>query len=355
MQFRIKGVYSKEYRTANGDVRHYYYDRASGKRLPDDPESLAFLDRLREVRGQPKAPLVADRTLGALMKAFKKSSRYAKLRDTTRKEYDRHMRYLEPLSDTSVTNIRAVHADTIERVYIDKGKATLGAAMRRTLSLLLGFAVYPLDWIAGNPLHRKDIGERRRKSEVGQRPYEEHEIRAFRKANPRGTRARLAFEMDLCTGLRIEDLPTVAREQLLAGQISIITRKSRSHVVLPVSREAIAALHAFENTRRQHVEAGFTPSRYALCTLAGKRIGKRRISGELRDAYIAAGFEESQRTHALRYTAAVRLFELGLHYHDIAEIVGHATAEMAKKYTEKKRKVPLLRRQIDAIDENDLT
>jgi hypothetical protein len=38
--------------------------------------------------------------------------------------------------------------------------------------------------------------------------------------------------------LRIEDLPEVTREQLLSGQISITTGKSRSHVVLPVSREA---------------------------------------------------------------------------------------------------------------------
>jgi hypothetical protein len=36
---------------------------------------MAFLERLREIRGQPKAPPVADRTLGALMTTFKESPR----------------------------------------------------------------------------------------------------------------------------------------------------------------------------------------------------------------------------------------------------------------------------------------
>lgn len=55
-------------------------------------------------------------------------------------------------------------------------------------------------------------------------------------------------------------------------------------------------------------------------------------------AFTAAGFEKSQRTHALRYTAAIRLFELGTFtYDDIAEVTGHAMADMAQKYCRKKR------------------
>jgi hypothetical protein len=73
MQIRITGVYSKQYRTVKGDLRIYHCDRATGERLADDPESMACLERLREIRNQPKAPPVADRTLGALMKTFKGS------------------------------------------------------------------------------------------------------------------------------------------------------------------------------------------------------------------------------------------------------------------------------------------
>jgi hypothetical protein len=94
----------------------------------------------------------------------------------------------------------------------------------------------------------------------GPAALQENEIRAFRKSNPRGTRARLTFEIDLCTSLWIEDLPEVTREQLLSGQISNITGKSRSHVVLPVSREAAL----LQNSRRE----GFTTRIQAVRRMA---------------------------------------------------------------------------------------
>jgi site-specific recombinase XerD len=130
---------------------------------------------------------------------------------------------------------------------------------------------------------------------TGQAPYEEHEIRRFRKTNPLGTRARLVFELGLCTGLRMEDLPEVERKAVQSGRISIITEKSRTHVVVPVSKAAQEACAAFEATCRTYQGDAYKPSKYAICTLAGAKIGKRRISGEMRDAYEAAGFKESQR------------------------------------------------------------
>jgi hypothetical protein len=62
---------------------------------------------------------------------------------------------------------------------------------------------------------------------------------------------------------------------------------------------------------------------------------KQTVSGFMEAAL--AGFEEGQRLHALRYTAAVRLFERNLSYNDIAETTGHRMARMAQKYCEKRR------------------
>ncbi|MGP3698648.1 site-specific integrase [Rhodobacter sp. NSM] len=263
------------------------------------------------------------------------------MRATTRSEYDRHLKYLEALRDQPAAGFAQVHADALKTKYIAKGHKEPGHVVVRTLSVLLSYAVF-LKWFDRNPLFGLTVGEKRRKSEVGQRPYEEHEIAAFRDANPLGAGARLSFELALSTGFRIEDLPEVSRESVIAGQVTIITHKSGSLVVAPITEMARAALLALEDTRRAHMGAAFEPSRYAVSTLDGGKIAKRRLSGELRDAYIAAGFEEGQRTHGLSYTAAVRLFELGFHFDDIAELVGHAGADMTRKYLVKKHQAKLV-------------
>lgn len=41
--------------------------------------------------------------------------------------------------------------------------------------------------------------------------------------------------------------------------------------------------------------------------------------------------------HGLRYTAAARLREIGLDWKEIAAITGRQTAEMARKYSRRKR------------------
>ncbi|MEA5159818.1 site-specific integrase [Cereibacter johrii] len=350
----LPGIDTQRYRSSKtGLERVYYYHKATRTRLPDDPTSPEFLAMVRQLDAKgARRPVPADRTLGHLIELYKQSSWYLELRATTRSEYDRHLKYLEALRDQPAAGFTRVHADALKTKYLAKGHKELGHAVVRTLSVLLSYAVF-LKWFDRNPLFGRTVGEKRRRSEVGQRPYEEHEIGAFRDANPLGSRARLSFELALSTGFRIEDLPEVPRESVSAGQVTIITRKSGSLVVAPITEIARAALLAFEDTRRAHMGAAFEPSRYAVSTLDGGKIAKRRLSGELRDAYIAAGFEEGQRTHALRYTAAVRLFELGFHFDDIADLVGHAGADMTRQYLVKKRKAKLVGRLLDAIDPSD--
>jgi integrase len=58
----------------------------------------------------------------------------------------------------------------------------------------------------------------------------------------------------------------------------------------------------------------------------------------MRDAMTAAGLPSDCTLHGLRYTFATRAIELGLDWQTIESIVGHETAQMASKYTEKRRR-----------------
>jgi integrase len=68
----------------------------------------------------------------------------------------------------------------------------------------------------------------------------------------------------------------------------------------------------------------------------------------MRDAFRAASLPDDCTLHGLRYTFATRAIELGLDWQTIESIVGHKTAEMAVKYTEKRRRARLAIVSLDA-------
>jgi integrase len=68
----------------------------------------------------------------------------------------------------------------------------------------------------------------------------------------------------------------------------------------------------------------------------------------MRDAIRAASLPDDCTLHGLRYTFATRAIELGLDWQTIESIVGHKTAEMAFKYTQKRRRARLAIATLDA-------
>ena len=58
----------------------------------------------------------------------------------------------------------------------------------------------------------------------------------------------------------------------------------------------------------------------------------------MRHAMRDAGLPDDCTLHGMRYTFATRGLELGLDWQTVENIVGHRTAEMAFKYTEKRRR-----------------
>lgn len=102
--------------------------------------------------------------------------------------------------------IRPKHSEKLKQKYV--ATLALAKAISRTISLPLGYAAFPLEWIPNNPriAPKRGGAAKRHKTVVGQRPYEEQETSTFRRTNRLGTRARFAFEIALGTALRREDL-----------------------------------------------------------------------------------------------------------------------------------------------------
>ena len=236
MKLRIKGVYPKHKALADGRIVTYWYHRKTGARLPDDPESPVFLERVRELNsGKPARPAraagnrsgacetitpndgsgadeqpehrvpervvaapapepavvqspnssIPERCFKALVARYRISSEFLDLAASTRAEYERHMRYVEPaIGLASVAAFTADHMDRIMSKYPEN--PALRQAIRRTVSVLLSYAARTLKWIPSNPLLRTDKPRKRR--EEGQKPFTEPEIARYRETHPYGTR-----------------------------------------------------------------------------------------------------------------------------------------------------------------------
>lgn len=345
MKIRIKGIYSKKKRLASGQIAQYFYDRTTGARLPDDRSSASFHLAVERLRRTKAKPVPHARSFAQLVTEYRQSLKYKRLKESTRKEYDRHIRYLsEVLSSASVKDIHKRHVEIIMKKFADT--PTLALAIKRTLSILLAYAKDRLEWIDTNVCHGMETARDRR--EVGQKPYSEAEIAKFRAMNPVGSRARLIFETALGTAIRISDVGRIPPDAFESGSIHILTNKTGAEVVAGVTKQMLEAWRAWEAHRRRlhDVEPEF-----AVCAENGARLHKRTISEDMREAFERAGFEEGQRTHALRYTACVRMLESGYSYDDIAELTGHSMASMAKKYTQKRRAAQVRVRIFNSIDD----
>ena len=300
--------------------------------LGEDP-TPATIRKARAATAAP-TPVACDRVFKNLVAQYRASEYYTDLAPRTVKEYDRHIAtLLDALGSHQVAAIHPSHVRMIMRKF--STRKTLGRAIKRTLSVILTFAVEE-EWIATNPafdLEKKRRSKRRTEDEhgdrieAGQRPLEEIDIALIRLSNPVGTRRRATFEALLATGFRRGDLRRVPANLAELEHVALITNKRGVLVVAPVTSQLRQSAIAWNKTR---AETGLKPSRYLICSEKGTPLHERTVSADISAAFAAAGLP-NRGTHSLRYTAAVRLYELGVDIEDIAEYLGHSTAEMTRK------------------------
>lgn len=198
-----------------------------------------------------------------------------------------------------------------------------------------------------DPLLRMKSRKSERPSAEGQRPLEEGEVRAIRAANPVGSRGRLIFELELGTALRRSDVARVSADALRDGRITMKTRKTGADIIVAPTQAMIEAFNAYESAC---AAVGKPLGRLPLAGRCDKPLGERSISAEIEEVFKRAGQPDELRSHALRYTAAVRMVERGYTYGEIAKVCGHQMAAMTKKYCDKARRAPLRARDFDRID-----
>ncbi|NZD62923.1 tyrosine-type recombinase/integrase [Rhizobium sp. WYCCWR 11290] len=330
----------------HGNPRYYFRQAGRPKvRLFEAPYTEAFDDEVACGRlgipyvpkGKEPPPEVIDKgkkyaegTLGWLVIEYKRraagsvSGRTMKIR----------ARMLEEVCN-SLTPKKKIRRGSLpftamERKHIteirDEIRQTPGARndVVKALSAMFSWAIETADLLKANPCS----GIKRLKSGDGFHTWTEEEVCQFEDSHIPGSRARLALNIGLYTGFRLQTMAIAGRQHVSSdGWIKIRPQKTaRSSAVvveIPILPELQAAL-----------DEGPTGNMTFLITEYGKPFSVKGLGNKMRDWCDAAGLPHCSM-HGLRKAGATRAAENGATEKQLMAIYGWTTMEQAAYYTEK--------------------
>ena len=321
-------------------LRSRGHDRNRGDTIPRFGCAPSSLRR----SPQPSAPPAAVGTLAHLIDSYRAAPEFLTLGAKTRKDYGRYLYIVK--EKHGHRSVAAMPREAVFKLRDEfQGTPRTANYVVSVLRLILTYAEdrkgafrLPPHWT--NPARRP----KKLRTGDGHRPWEEAEIAAYRKHWQIGTLARVLFEAFLNTGQRGGDIAPMIRQQYFQGEIAVAQEKTKERVWIPASRDLREALDPWLK-EHEHVVLFPTPT--------GRPLKVDHMRHLMRDAIRAAALSDDCTLHGLRYSFATRAIEIGLDWQTIESIAGHRTAEMAVKYTEKRRRARLAVVTLDRGTKNE--
>jgi enterobacteria phage integrase len=303
---------------------YLYFRIGKGQRLrlPNDPSSPEFAEAYKaalagnfEARA-PKLPTVAPGSIAALVRSYKASSSYQKLRDTTKTGYSGRLREIE--DKHGHRSVAGLNPERVEKAFLlpNRDKPGKAHALLKMLRILVKHA-RKTGMLKTDPT----IGlDRPALKEI--RAWTEAEINQFEARWPIGSRERLAFALMLYTGQRRSDVHRMTWADLTTEGIRVLQQKTGAKLIIPVHRHLAEVLEAAP--RVQVV---------MLSTAFGKPFTVAGFSQFMRDAIREAGLPLECQPHGLRKAAGRRLAEAECTPNQIMAVLGHKSLAEATRYT----------------------
>jgi len=141
------------------------------------------------------------------------------------------------------------------------------------------------------------------------------------------------LELAYACGLRRAELCSLRLEQLHleAGFINVIGKGNKERVV-PVGRQAVAALHRYLEAGRPQLVTPKSPANVFL-TKRGTPFASVTLWKRIKDRVQRAGIGRNITPHMLRHSFATHLLEHGADLRVIQELLGHASIGTTEVYT----------------------
>lgn len=150
---------------------------------------------------------------------------------------------------------------------------------------------------------------------------------------PTGLRDRAMIELLYATGLRVSELCGVETADLeMDLGIIRVTGKGNKQRLVPVGKEALAAIHAWMDGGRQQLLKN-RDSRYLFVTSRGTRLGRKSFWRLLIEHGKRAGIHRGLTPHVIRHSFATHLVERGADLRSVQTMLGHADIGTTQIYT----------------------
>ena len=306
---RLKGINRVRKRLSNGSVAVYHYHRASGRPLRGEPGSPEFLTDYAAAE-----KLLLDRhagTLNGLIRDYTLSPEFAKLRESTQREYRRMLTKAEAVFGNMP--VVALEDPRVRQDFM-KWRATVAMASGdREADNRLSVLSAMISWAKenGQVFSNHIAGFRRlHHADRSDKIWLPEHITAFMKVAP--VEIQRALILALHTGQRQGDLLQLTWTNYDGTMISLRQGKGGRKVEIPCTRALKKMLKSLD-----------CDAAVILATKTGRPWKARYFKSQWEAASIAAGITDLH-FHDLRGTAVTMLAEAGCTTPQIAAITGHS-------------------------------
>lgn len=317
---KLKGINTVRKRLASGEIRTYYFHRATNTRLHGEPYSPEFLQKYAEAEKRVqnhKSVHRNDGTLKSLIQRYMESPMYRDKSPRTRKDYQRQIVKIEeafgemPIEVLSDQHIRSDFLD-----WRDK----LAQSSKKQADYAITVLGRVLAWSVDRGLIAQNYAARPGKLYKSDRAsivWSDADIAAFiAVASPE---LQLALIMGRDTGQRQGDLLRLLWSAYDGEYIHLTQSKTAAKVEVPVTRELKAMLDDVKRSR-----TNLTVQAPTILTRPDGRAWKAdNFRHHWRAATLAAGLD-GKRFQDLRGTTVTALADAGCTPIQIASITGHS-------------------------------
>lgn len=324
-------------RTRHGKWVWYFRRDRQRVRLPDEYGSddfwLAYKSALAGDAGK-SAQKATSGTLAWLVARYEESGHFASLRPSTRQTRGNIMKAVcRENGEVQFVHVTRKHIEAA----MDRRATTPHAANNflKVMSQLFKWAVAN-EHVETNPC----LGVERRSDKTdGFHSWTIEEVEQFRRHHPIGSRARLALDLLLFTGLRRSDVILVGRQHVRSGILQMKTQKTGAEIVIPIFPDLQKSIDETETSDLAFLATGkgrpFS-SAASFGNWFAKQCDKAMLPGNC-------------RAHGLRKAGATIAAESGATSHELMAMFGWTRIAMAEVYTRKADRARMARGAAERI------